>query len=366
MLINKSSENYLNFLRWIAAFFVVIGHLRSFLFINYHEVPTHTIFTKMFYLYTGFGHQGVIVFFIISGYLVGGAMTQKYLQHSITKVYLKLYIIKRFSRIYTVLVPALVIGLLLDSLGHVYFKELYEHTYHIYAMNFNAYERIDIFIFFNNLLNFQTITVNTLGTNGPLWSLAYEWWYYMLLPLLLINNISRGVFIGLIILLLFLNYNLLLYAFVWVLGSLVFLLNKKLLHSYISIFLFLCVLLVSRKISGIYIDFILAVSLSLVINSIKFSKDRTRNILDKFNSKMADFSYSVYLFHFPFIVCVVSILHFFNIDIILKEPSLWLFTIYILILVATYLYSYIMYIFFEKNTFRVKNYLLERWMNNET
>jgi peptidoglycan/LPS O-acetylase OafA/YrhL len=36
-----------------------------------------------------------------------------------------------------------------------------------------------------NAFFLQTIAGPTFGSNGPLWSLAYEWWYYVLFPLVL-------------------------------------------------------------------------------------------------------------------------------------------------------------------------------------
>jgi len=70
-------SNTLNFLRWFAALMVVVGHLRSFLFVEYNLVEHKTIFIKLFYFITGFGHQAVIIFFMISGYLVGGGSFEK-------------------------------------------------------------------------------------------------------------------------------------------------------------------------------------------------------------------------------------------------------------------------------------------------
>ena len=70
-------SNTLNFLRWLSALMVVIGHLRSFLFVEYNLVENKTVFIKLFYFITGFGHQAVIVFFVISGYLVGGGSVEK-------------------------------------------------------------------------------------------------------------------------------------------------------------------------------------------------------------------------------------------------------------------------------------------------
>jgi len=70
-------SNTLNFLRWISAFMVVIGHLKLFLFVNRSELYDKSLFSEIFYFFTGFGHQAVMIFFFVSGYLVGGGDASK-------------------------------------------------------------------------------------------------------------------------------------------------------------------------------------------------------------------------------------------------------------------------------------------------
>lgn len=72
--ISPTLSNNLNFLRWIAAFLVVVGHLRSLMFPEYSKLVNPSIFQKIFYFITGLGHEGVIIFFVISGFLVGGGV----------------------------------------------------------------------------------------------------------------------------------------------------------------------------------------------------------------------------------------------------------------------------------------------------
>jgi peptidoglycan/LPS O-acetylase OafA/YrhL len=357
--------NFFNFLRWIAAFMVVIGHLRSFLFVNYNNAIEYTALEKFFYFITGFGHQGVVIFFLVSGYLVGGGVIQRYIQRNINNTYLKLYFIKRFSRIYTVLVPALFFGFIFDSLGYKLFYEIYENNYNISTMNFNAHNNMNMFTFVLNFLNMQTIIVEPFGANAVLWSLSYEWWYYMLLPLFLISNTSRLISFGLILALLFLNYHLLIYASIWLLGALTFFINKRLVNGYVSIIMVLITLLISRKFSGMYIDFILSLSLALVVNSAQYSKYNFINILSKTNRSMANFSYSLYIFHFPLIVFIISFFHYFEINVLLQQLTLQTFILYNVILISIYMFAFAMYYLFEKHTGIVRDSLIKKFINEE-
>src|SRR3954468_21478042 len=63
---------HLDMLRGIAAIGVVIGHTRSFTVLDYAIVKTDSVAAQLLYFVTGLGHQWVIAFFALSGFLVGG------------------------------------------------------------------------------------------------------------------------------------------------------------------------------------------------------------------------------------------------------------------------------------------------------
>jgi hypothetical protein len=63
---------HLDCLRGLAALLVVVEHLRAFLFVPFPQVVSPGVITKAFYLVTGLGHQAVMIFFVLSGFLVGG------------------------------------------------------------------------------------------------------------------------------------------------------------------------------------------------------------------------------------------------------------------------------------------------------
>jgi peptidoglycan/LPS O-acetylase OafA/YrhL len=63
------------------------------------------------YLITGLGHQWVIVFFVLSGYLVGGSVLRSV---AVNHWSWRVYLLNRLTRLYAVLIPALVFGGLLD------------------------------------------------------------------------------------------------------------------------------------------------------------------------------------------------------------------------------------------------------------
>lgn len=131
------------------------------------------------------GHEAVIVFFVLSGYFVGGSVLRSFRESefSWTK-----YLLHRMTRLWVVLIPALIIGWSLDQSG----MHLLHGMHNIYS-GYSSPEiapglsqRLTLGTFLGNILFLQGIVTPCLGTNLPLWSLAFEFWFYLLFPLALV------------------------------------------------------------------------------------------------------------------------------------------------------------------------------------
>lgn len=152
--------------------------------VDFGQIKSPTIFDRMFYLTTGLGHQAVMVFFVLSGYLVGGSVLTAYQSGRWSWMN---YTLRRMSRLWMVLLPALVLTLVLDSVGRHFFPLGYEGKFQAICNSVPTLAKPDNLqatTFLGNALFLQNIEVPILGTNGPLWSLANEFWYYMFFPLL--------------------------------------------------------------------------------------------------------------------------------------------------------------------------------------
>jgi peptidoglycan/LPS O-acetylase OafA/YrhL len=122
------------------------------------------------YVLAGAGHQAVIVFFVLSGYFISGSVFQAIER----KRWLwKDYLLRRLLRLWVVLLPALLVCVLWDTLG----RHLGHAPGRYPAGVFNPSA------WWGNLLFVQTILVPVFGSDSALWSLANEFWYYMLFPL---------------------------------------------------------------------------------------------------------------------------------------------------------------------------------------
>jgi peptidoglycan/LPS O-acetylase OafA/YrhL len=179
----KHNANFfwLDVIRGVSALIVCTGHLRAMLFTDYSELKSVTLFHKAFYLVTGLGHQSVVVFFVLSGFLVGGSVLRKAQNFSWVD-----YAIARLTRLWIVLVPALMLTFIIDQFIGIAAPELLGGSYHSIWLSgpssWGTYSN-SLSTFFGNIFFLQTILTPVFGTNEPLWSLANEFWYYILFPL---------------------------------------------------------------------------------------------------------------------------------------------------------------------------------------
>src|SRR5580704_2592561 len=134
----ESPSVHLDALRGFAAFSVLLNHLRDALFVDYESIARHNPLTSAAYLVSGLGRQSVIVFFVLSGYLVGGSVLRSAANGSWSW---RAYLLARLSRLYVVLLPALLLGGALDWLGmHIPGTEsVYSGNSGMHALAFNVH-----------------------------------------------------------------------------------------------------------------------------------------------------------------------------------------------------------------------------------
>ncbi|HEU4776842.1 MAG TPA: acyltransferase family protein [Telluria sp.] len=199
----------ISFLRGMAALQVAAAHLRAEFMPSLRSLEQPALWYQALSFFTGFAHQAVVVFFLISGWLVGGSLLNKRAEPAA----LKLYAIDRVTRLWTVLIPTFVLILALGILtGQVDPR----------APDFARDNPYSATALAGNLVGLQTVSVPQFGGNYPLWSLANESWYYLMFPLLLTAFWGRrrlGALLALAALAVLLPPELVLYFSVWLLGA---------------------------------------------------------------------------------------------------------------------------------------------------
>lgn len=364
-MLNNTQSEFLNFARWTAAALVVVEHVRNLLFVDYGSLETTGLASKVFYFLTGFGHEAVVIFFVISGFLVGGKTLEKWRQG--TFIYRK-YLCDRISRLYAVLIVALILGAVVDMSGASFFEStgLYDGTTKesIVVLPENILERVSFVGFVGNLAMLQSIKVQTFGSNGPLWSLAHEWWYYLLFPLVLTAlrastgmRIFSAVFLVSIYFLIT-KYILILFG-VWLIGVLARVLNyRQLVPWVVSLALFIGSLILMRLdiLTIPYLNqFMVGAGFALMLNSVsKYDSVWPGTLLSK---SLADFSYSVYLVHFPVILFSTAAFMSYQESYERLDLSAISILIFLFITLVAFITSYLVSIVTEQKTSQVRDWL---------
>jgi peptidoglycan/LPS O-acetylase OafA/YrhL len=311
----------LNLLRAGAAVLVVAGHSRNFLFRDWSVVP-HTVFNRAFYTLGSLQHSAVMVFFVLSGYFVGGHILARSTAGTFDW---RSYAVARLTRLWVVLLPALVVtavcgGVALLVVPHasitvgspLYSLGLPAHLAHALSP-LRALE---------NVAFLQDIHGHVYGNNGPLWSLAFEFWYYVAGPLLIVGVVTRsgtGVALvaGLCIVLAFVGPDAAKYFVVWLFGLGVAIgaprvppLVRTGPIQCVGVVVLLAAMVADKARPGFASDALLGLIAAALITSLiedaKFPI-RIRGSVTRV-SRYAHSSYSLYAIHFPIAALAAAVL----------------------------------------------------------
>lgn len=172
----------MNWIRGLAAVAVLVGHIRGLFFVDY-ETVRGSLPMKLLYLVTGLGHQAVIVFFVLSGFFIGASVATSSASGNWSW---SRFALRRFTRLYVVLIPALLLTATWDLAGISIFgaRDVYAGDIDARHLDLaNVKETLSLPVFLGNLAFLQHLFVAPFGSNGPLWSLSYEFWSYVTFPL---------------------------------------------------------------------------------------------------------------------------------------------------------------------------------------
>ena len=150
--LSRSTSLYLDIVRPIAAFCVLLGHI-SFQNLSGGQLG----------FMASAGKQAVDVFFVLSGFVIAHVCSTRELNA-------REYIISRIARIYSVAIPALIFTAAIDAIGMKINPAIYQGAVQEFSPGL-----ISRSVFF---IGEQWNTHRFPGCNGPYWSLGFEVWYY--------------------------------------------------------------------------------------------------------------------------------------------------------------------------------------------
>ncbi len=299
-------------MRAILATAVAFSH--AWLLLVRDFLPGDPAIGQLGYFLAGFAHSAVVLFFVLSGYWV----TRTVVRRAQDGWSWRTYLIDRLTRLWLVLIPALLLGGALDALGVFVFKtptHLGETA--TWVLRKDVAADLSPLIFLGNAF-FLQFDIHAFGTNGPLWSVAFEFWYYLWFPALWLELRYRKSSLALLTLVLGLYTPALAFSFLtWLCGSL--------LYSATRIFpdlgrrQALPILAVATPLLGISLlwsrskgfgveDLLLAGAFALFLHGLILldpPRSRLAAALARFGSRA---SFSLYAIHFPILALLAGLL----------------------------------------------------------
>lgn len=293
-------------IRGLAAMYVLIHHARLGLTQSYHNgLATNpenyqwydklTVYAFGFFKY---GHEAVIIFFVLSGFLIH--LRQAHSKFEYVDFNIKLYLRKRILRIYPTLFASFLISITCDLLISSFAKGFKFVNYNIETLLCNI---------------FLIPESPPFGTNFPIWSLKHEWFFYVVYPLFLWLSTKNKLFPIFLSTIMFLSYAFgyrvpiiggAIYTFaIWLIGAI--LAHSFVNHIRINLFFYLPILIVvypffdretqNYSWNDLFFALITAGIFSLILAN---KADLLVKFLQRF-SWLGMFSYSLYLLHTPMI-----------------------------------------------------------------
>jgi peptidoglycan/LPS O-acetylase OafA/YrhL len=146
-----------------------------------------------------YGHEAVLFFFVLSGFVIHLRYARRMAEQGMAaKFDWGAFVWRRARRLYPPLLAAIAMAFLLDSIGKANGFAIYHQATPYPVINESVISHLGGATLLGNLAFLMNTYVPVFGCNGPLWSLKFEWWFYMIYPLFwLLSRCSIGLATGL-------------------------------------------------------------------------------------------------------------------------------------------------------------------------
>ena len=374
---------HIDLMRGFAAQLVLIGHAYSLLISKHSAViPVETnvgdsisrLVWRFTGLFVGRGADAVIVFFVLSGLLVGASIVRQTNKNTFQFVD---YFIKRTVRLQTVILPGLIIS---GALIWFCFQfgagaSVIEQNVPWYPADWPIQESMSFSTLACNAIFLQTIFCSQYAHNSSLWSLANEFHYYIAFPLLLVALVQSHrtamfrfllltgfcAILGLWLYPYFFegqfyrSFHFFTGALIWSVGAFlpwVFAKFPNFFRSAVSHFVWffvasLLLYLYSKSLGATRTIAVVGLTVWLLFYAQTLNKVLSfSNNVSSCVKLFSDFSFSLYVIHVPLLFAFLS----FSPTLLQKQStSLNGFWIFLIVLIAINIFAYIFYFCFERN-----------------
>jgi peptidoglycan/LPS O-acetylase OafA/YrhL len=269
----------------------------------------------------GYGHYAVLVFFVLSGYVIHLRQAQYPEQRRSVKKWRWSghYLWRRLMRIYPPLLFAILITLLFDLVGWRHFRTFYESYDHPPRLS-------------SAIAMFLPLHSDRFGSDGPLWSIQYEllfYFFYIVILFVIVDRLVSNMLalsIGLTVVGLGLNFayafahhpqplliSALVYLPIWVSGMLLAELRCKgktlkrpgVVAAFGTLVIVFCATFADNQ-AHVVPDYLwsLGIFLLMAVMMLRPPGAWMPNTLLRKLSRTSEWSYSVYLVHFPLVIFI--------------------------------------------------------------
>jgi peptidoglycan/LPS O-acetylase OafA/YrhL len=197
----RTDLSALDLLRGLAALYVVCFHASVLTWENAdhytavtgHDAAFHTLLLSRA---LEFGKPAVLLFFLISGFCIHyrQATTLVSAPSAGRMLDIRVFAVRRVRRLYPPFLFAVALTALLDAVGASLNPALYAGESEYWRLNMWQYGDRSFSTLFGNLLMQSALMVPPFGSNGALWSLAYEFWFYALYPIFVLITVRFGTY----------------------------------------------------------------------------------------------------------------------------------------------------------------------------
>ena len=351
---------WLDWLRFTAALMVVAIHSRGGTWVELGRLAesSQTKIVAVFFALTREGTEWVLVFFVLSGFLVGGKVIERLRAGTFS---LRDYVIDRFSRIWVPLVPALIWSA---------------------VVGFWLGKPVSWYDLGGNLLGLQGGVFPNFAANYPLWSLGYEIWFYFLAGAVAVwitagNRGRIGACFALALCFAVFTSMKSAFLFAWVFGATTYWLCRRprlpLLTATGGMLVVVGYLSTQLQSATVSLDtstwaryapsnevaiLILSTGIALVLPFLTQLKPRSKSgeSLNAFGGKLAAFSYTLYLTHYPTLYVWEHYLPE-RLPVMDGISVIW----YLLRISSCVGFAWLCYLPFEKQTGRIRKWLRTVW-----
>jgi len=316
----------LDILRGLLAVYVLFGHARWLLWAGHSawSASPHAVW-EIPISYAGallrYGHEAVMVFFLLSGFFIHFKNAQRLGASEKVKNEVVRFFARRVHRLVPAYLFALLITVVLDAAGRSIYPPLYQGLVGDRLLDENFSKKgLGLANVLPALFFLPSAAGKDFGSNGPLWSLAYEVCYYLLYPIWLKLRLHSGFVAYGCIIFLFVSASVfpsipfvssvIWYYPLWILGAGLaeMVLAKKLrARAYFCLSLLLFPIAAGVSFQGGQLILNAIASAGLVLGFASMPPNLFRLQLLRLLEFFGIASYSVYIIHFPVLVLVSAV-----------------------------------------------------------